>query len=206
MLLGEVRQLFAERGGCDRGADPPIAPASVLLALFEECSDARVILIRRAAALPVHAGEIALPGGRVEAGEGMLDAALREADEEVGIRPGDVEVVGWLDRVAGRTSGFVVTPVIGLLARRPVLRPQEAEVEAVFDVALSDLMATYREERWDVPVPDRAMHFFELPEDTVWGMTARILYQLLSDLTERRARRAREPRSAPGGTRPPAPA
>lgn len=147
-----------------------------------------MVLIRRAVALPTHAGEIALPGGRVEPGETMVEAALREAAEEVGIVPAQVEVVGWLDRVVGASSGSVATPVVGLLRRRPKLVAAPGEVEAIFDVALSDLMAVYREERWDVPVPDRAMHFFELPEDTVWGMTARILHQLLAELTERKQR------------------
>ncbi|MGH9280352.1 MAG: NUDIX hydrolase [Acidimicrobiales bacterium] len=180
------RGVQATQAGRRDGGDPPISPAAALLALFEECGDARVVLIRRAIALPTHPGEIALPGGRVEEGESMVDAALREASEEVGIEPADVDVVGWLDRVVGGTSGSVATPIVGLLRRRPKLVAAPGEVEAIFDVALSDLMAVYREERWDVPVPDRAMHFFELPEDTVWGMTARILYQLLADLTERK--------------------
>lgn len=182
--MGHVRELLADR----RRSEPAISPAAALLALFEECGDARVVLIRRAIALPTHPGEIALPGGKVEAGEAMVDAALREAFEEVGIVPADVEVVGWLDPVVGGASGSVATPIVGLLGHRPRLVPDPSEVEAVFDVALSDLMAVYREERWDVPVPDRAMHFFELPEDTVWGMTARILHQLLADLTERKLR------------------
>jgi 8-oxo-dGTP pyrophosphatase MutT (NUDIX family) len=184
VALGEVRDLFARR---ERGAPPP-APAAALAALFDEDSEARVILIRRAIALPRHAGEVALPGGRVEAGEGMVATALREAEEEVGLAAAGVEVVGWLDRVVGATSGSVVTPVVGLLGGRPQLVAEPAEVEAVFDVALSELMGTYRQERWRIPgseAGERAMHFFELGEDTVWGMTARILYQLLCELTGR---------------------
>lgn len=175
--------MFAQRAQRDGGPPPP-APAATLLTLFEECGDARVILIRRAVALPVHSGEVALPGGRVEAGEGMVEAALREAREEVGIDPPSVEVVGWLDRVAGRTTGSVVTPVVGLLASRPRLTLEPAEVEAAFDVSLSDLMAVYRSEVWGDP--DRVMHFFELPEDTVWGLTARVLHQLLCEVTSQR--------------------
>jgi 8-oxo-dGTP pyrophosphatase MutT (NUDIX family) len=181
--VSRVRELLADRPGA---GEPPVSPYAALLALFEECGDARVVLIRRAIALPTHPGEVALPGGRVEPGESMVDAALREASEEVGLAPEHVEVVGWLDRVVGATSGSVATPVVGVLGSRPRLVAAPGEVEAVFDVALSDLMAVYREERWDVPAPDQAMHFFELPEDTVWGMTARILHQLLADLTERK--------------------
>jgi 8-oxo-dGTP pyrophosphatase MutT (NUDIX family) len=196
---------------------PPAAPAATLVALFEQDGDARVVLTRRAQTLPVHAGEVSFPGGRVEAGEAMVDAALREAHEEVGLSPEAVEVVGWLDRVVGRSSGSVATPVVGILAAPPQLVPQPAEVEAVFDVALADLLAdgVYREERWAVPVPaeagparrlDRSIYFFELPHDTVWGMTARILRQLLTDLTGRRAPPPGAPAPGPAGGMPPVPA
>lgn len=173
--LDQVRRLFARRAG----GDPPEAPGATLLALFEERGDSRVILIRRAIALAVHAGEIGLPGGRVEPGETMVAAALREADEEVGIDPSTVEVVGWLDTVTGRTTGSVVTPVVGFLDARPRLVAAPAEVEAVFDIGLSDLMRVYRSEHWG----DRPMHFFELAEDVVWGLTARVLHQLLCEVT-----------------------
>jgi 8-oxo-dGTP pyrophosphatase MutT (NUDIX family) len=170
--------------------EPEPSPAATLLALFEEDGEARIVLIRRTLALPVHPGEIAIPGGRVHPGESMIDAALRETHEEVGIPPGDVEVIGWLDRVVGRTSGSVATPVVGLLAGRPRLVPDPFEVEDAFDVALADLMGdgVYREERWDIPAAgpnavgaqNRAVYFFELPQATVWGATARVLHKLLA--------------------------
>ena len=177
----------ALRRGPHGDETPPAAVAATLLAAFEEAGDVRLILIRRAQALPTHPGEIALPGGRVNPGEGMVEAALREAHEEVGLPPDSVQVVAWLDPVVGRTSGSVALPVVGLLGQRPQLVPDPAEVAAVFDVGVSELLAdgVYREERWDVPVPDRAVHFFELPEATVWGMTARVLHQFLGLLTRR---------------------
>jgi 8-oxo-dGTP pyrophosphatase MutT (NUDIX family) len=191
------------------GGEPDPSPAATLLALFEEDGQARVVLTRRTLALPVHPGEIALPGGRVHPGESMIDAALRETEEEVGIPAADVEVIGWLERVVGRTSGSVATPVVGVLAGRPTLVPDAFEVEEAFDVALDDLLrdGVYREERWDTPVAqDRPVYFFELPDATVWGMTARVLRRLLVLLTERTA----PPRSGPPpgqeGTTPPAPA
>jgi 8-oxo-dGTP pyrophosphatase MutT (NUDIX family) len=160
----------------------------------------------------VHAGEVALPGGRVRAGEGMVEAAVREAWEEIGIPPESVEVIGWLDPVVGRMSGSVAVPIIGVLGQRPQVVPDPAEVEAVFDVALAELAAdgVYREERWDFPVPNRPVHFFELPDDTVWGMTARVLHELLvlvtRSLTGRRGPPPPAPPPARGGTTPPAPA
>lgn len=169
------------------GTEPSPAPAAALAALYESAGDLHVVLIRRSIALPTHPGEMALPGGRVDTGEGMVAAALREAQEEVGIEPASVEVVGWLDRVTGRTSGSVATPVVGLLDGEPTLVPAPAEVDAAFTASLRELTTVYRQEIWDVPVPDRPMHFFDLGHAVVWGMTARALYQLLTVLTEQTA-------------------
>ncbi|HZD65082.1 MAG TPA: hypothetical protein VE152_03190, partial [Acidimicrobiales bacterium] len=80
------------------------------------------------------------------------------------------------------SSGSGITPVVGLLAARPDLRPNPAEVERVFDVSLAELASdtVYREERWEVPGgSERSIHFFELDGDTVWGATARVLRELL---------------------------
>lgn len=169
---------------------PPLAPpgaraAAVLVPLFEEAGLARVVLTRRAAGLAAHHGEVAFPGGTMGAGESELEAALREAEEEVGLDPTAVSVAGRLDRVATPTTGFLLTPFVGLLAERPVLVPRPDEVEEVFDVSLSRLLEpeVYREERWDRPVADRPVHFFELETDTVWGVTARILHALLCLVT-----------------------
>jgi len=181
---------------------PGVAPAgarvaAVLVPLFEEDGEARVILTRRAATLASHRSEIAFPGGVVGLDESEVDAALREADEEVGLIPGAVSVIGRLDRQVTPTTGFILTPFVGLLNGRPALQPVPGEVEEAFDVPLSLLLDpdVYREERWDQPLPDRAVHFFELDRDTVWGVTARILYRLLGLVTA----------DVSGRTGPPAP-
>jgi 8-oxo-dGTP pyrophosphatase MutT (NUDIX family) len=164
----------------------------VLVPLFEESGLARVVLTRRSAALASHRGEVAFPGGLIGPGESEFDAALREAEEEVGLDPAAVSVVGRLSRVATPTTGFLLTPFLGVLADRPVLRARPEEVDDVFDVSLSRLLdpGIFREERWDRPVPDRPVYFFELEHDTVWGVTARILYRLLCLVTG--------PRGSPG--------
>ena len=190
---------------------PALAPpagraAAVLVPLFEEEGEARVILTRRSATLASHQGEVCLPGGTIGPEEPELDAALREAHEEVGLDPAAVEVIGRLDRVVTPTTGFVLTPFVGVLGRRPVLRAGPAEVEEAFDVPLSVLLdpAVFREERWDRPVPDRPVYFFELERDTVWGVTARILYRLLQLVTGRTERPEAAPPPGRAGTRPPA--
>jgi 8-oxo-dGTP pyrophosphatase MutT (NUDIX family) len=189
--------------------DPTGVPASVLLALapVEGTDDLELVLVQRPDHLRHHAGQVGLPGGAVEPEDADgVAAALREAHEEVGLDPAAVEVIGRLDRVVTPTTGFVLTPFVGVLGRRPVLRAGPAEVEEAFDVPLSVLLdpAVFREERWDRPVPDRPVYFFELERDTVWGVTARILYRLLQLVTGRTERPEAAPPPGRAGTRPPA--
>ena len=171
-------------------------PAAVLCALFEEAGQARVVLTRRSARLRSHTGEVSFPGGRLDPGEPALDAALREAREEVGLDPAVVEILGELTALSIWSSRAAVRPFVGVLPGRPVLEANADEVDRVFTVALSDLMApgVYHEERWDVAarpggpgsqgesVGERrgmSVHFFELRGETIWGATARMLRDLL---------------------------
>jgi 8-oxo-dGTP pyrophosphatase MutT (NUDIX family) len=157
--------------------------AAVLAALFEEAGEARVILTRRAAHLRSHTGEVSFPGGRLDEGdEDALAAALRESTEEVGLDPAMVEIIGELSPLATVGSRAAITPFVGVLPTRPTLTPNPAEVELAFDVALAELMrdGVFSEERWRwAGQEDRPMYFFDLPDDTIWGATARMLYELL---------------------------
>lgn len=159
------------------------SPAAVLVPLFSDDDRvARVVLTRRAPHLRSHTHQVAFPGGRLDHGEQPLAAALREATEEVGLDPAVVHVIGQLSPLETMSSGASIIPFVGVLPGRPVLRPNPAEVEAVFDVALSDLVDpdVYREEIWPIPgVGERTMWLYELDGDTVWGATARMLTELL---------------------------
>jgi 8-oxo-dGTP pyrophosphatase MutT (NUDIX family) len=162
--------------------------AAVLLALFEEAGEARLILTKRPEHLPTHQGQIAFPGGKLDPGldDDLAAAALREAHEEIGLDPAAVRVIAELDHIGTVVSAFSIAPFVGALDERPSLVPAPGEVTAVFDVALSELLAeeTWREEIWDLSwAPAAAMPFFELPGETVWGATARILANLLTFLT-----------------------
>ncbi len=125
----------------------------MLVPLFEEAGETRVVLTVRSDRLRSHQGEVAFPGGRLEPGEGVVAAALREATEEVSLDPSLVTVIGQLTAMPTVSSNTVMTPVVGALARRPVLQPNPAEVDRVFDVALADLLAdgVFHEEWWTVP-------------------------------------------------------
>lgn len=185
--LAEVRERLALLPP-PRALDRPVPgsrDAAVLVALFE-AGEARVVLERRPDTMASHRGEVAFPGGKLEPHDASLrDAALREAHEELGIEPGAVEVVAQLDVIATVASRFAITPFVGLLAERPIVRADPREVSAVLDVPISELLdpAVFREERWRVGGELRAVSFFELTGETVWGATARILTGLLTHLT-----------------------
>ncbi len=161
--------------------------AAVLVALFDEDGEAHVVLTRRAATLRSHRHQVSFPGGRLDPGERLDQAALREAQEEVGMDPGAVELLGRLPPFEAFAGLSTITPFVGALPARPDLRPNPAEVERAFSVPLAELVAPgcHWEERW--PLPDGALypiHFFDLPLDLVWGATAKILFSFLSGLLE----------------------
>ena len=159
--------------------------SAVLAPIFEEDGEARVILTRRTPWLRSHSGQVSFPGGRVEPGESAVDAALRETWEEVGIDPATVDVVGELSRLRTISSSAGIHPFVGVLSGRPVLDPNPDEVGRAFDVALGELMAdgVFTEEIWGVDDTERSIFFFEVDGETIWGATARILFELLILIT-----------------------
>lgn len=162
---------------------PENASASaVLIALFQGNEGAEVVLTRRSQHLTSHKGEISFPGGRVDADEMVVDTALREAHEEINLSPELVEVVGQLSATGTLVSNSHIVPVVARLQAKPSLEVRNTEVDRVFTVPLIDLIRqdTYAEEFWGAPAHERRLHFFHLDDETIWGVTGRMLYQLLS--------------------------
>ena len=163
--------------------------SAVLVAIFDEGDEAHVILTRRSFSLRAHRGEIALPGGANDPGEDLIDTALREAFEEVGLKRSLVTPVGWLNPLVTFASGSAIWPVVGQLEERPVLVAEPLEVDRVFSVALADLAeeGNFVEERWRRSDRRRGadddgffpLYFYRVPEDVIWGATARVLTELL---------------------------
>jgi 8-oxo-dGTP pyrophosphatase MutT (NUDIX family) len=186
--LDEIRERLAdmppavEKGPNVEGSQA----AAVLVPLYEAGGDTRVVLIKRPETMSSHRGEIAFPGGKFEAGidVDLRATALREAHEEVGLSPDDVEIVSRLDGIGTVATRFTITPYVGFLAESPVLTPSPREVVRILEVRLSDLLDpdAYREERWDTNTTDFDVHFYDLEDETVWGATARILTSLLAHL------------------------
>jgi 8-oxo-dGTP pyrophosphatase MutT (NUDIX family) len=171
-------------------------PSSVLAAFYEDVGELHVLLTRRSWALRSHTGEISFTGGAVDDGETVREAALREANEEVGLDPSTVEILGELDHLMTVTSRSFIVPHVALLDGVPELRANPDEVDAVLRVPVRELLLddVYREEHWrfDTPPPwvppdlvtehepvERSIFFFELVGDTVWGATAAMLRHLL---------------------------
>lgn len=156
--------------------------AAVLVALFQGDEGAEVVLTRRSQHLTNHKGEISFPGGRVDAREHVVDTALREAHEEINLAPEKVEVVGQLSAASTYVSNSHIIPVVARLRTKPSLAVCNAEVDRVFTVPLIDLVRqdTYAEEFWGAPSHEHRLHFFHLDDETIWGVTGRILYQLIS--------------------------
>lgn len=168
----------------ERTPRPDERVSAVLMLLTEGVDGAEILLTRRAAHLNNHRGEISFPGGRVDANEGIIEAARRETHEEVGVRPDVVRVHGTLSPLSTYVSRSFIVPVVATIDHKPDLVLNHGEVERAFWVPMAELVRadTFSWEWWSVPVADdgeRPMFFFHLDDETVWGATARILHELL---------------------------
>ena len=151
--------------------------AAVLVPVMAHADGATVLLTRRADSLTSHTGQIAFPGGRLDPGETAVDAALREAWEEVALPPASVEVLGLGDPYESG-SGFLITPVVGWITPPVELSPSPDEVAEVFETPWDFLMdaANHRQDFYDVDAGLRRW-FWAMPwgERYIWGATAGIL-------------------------------
>ncbi len=166
--------------GLNRGS---LVPAAVLVPIVHG-ERPGVLLTKRSSRLKSHAGQVAFPGGRIERGDASVEAAaLREAEEEIGLHPDSVEIAGRLpDYVTG--TGFLIAPVLALLPDGLALTPSEAEVEAIFTLPLSVLLDPNAPERRRVYFRGRDREFWVWPhpEHYIWGATAAILVNLAQRL------------------------
>lgn len=178
-VLQALRDALASRAPGELREPPGYRPASVLVPIHPRADDLDIVFIQRSDDLPHHAGQIAFPGGsREPEKEDALRCALREAEEEVGLSPARVEVLGAIEPCF-TPSGFAISPFVGRIEVEPsVLRPDPREIARIFTVPLGALVepGAYRRALFG---PDRPLEFFVYGDDVIWGATARILRRVI---------------------------
>ncbi len=183
LLVRDLEGRFARQLEPPPGAAP--RPAAVLLLLYPQDGELHLPLTLRAGHLPTHKGQVSLPGGATDPTDaGPTETALREAEEELGIPPASVEVLGALSSFYIPPSGFMITPVVGLSESAPELRPHPGEVDLAFSVPLRQILdpATVVTEEWDLHGVRLQVPFFALAGQKVWGATAIVLSEFVARL------------------------
>lgn len=158
-------------------------PAAVLAPIVARPEGPTILLTQRAAHLRAHSGQIAFPGGKIDAGESPREAALREAHEEIGLEARHVEPLGWLDPYLTGT-GFRIAPLVALIDPAFTLAINAREVEAVFETPLAFLMDPCNHQVHEREWRGRLRRFYAMPHDGryIWGATAGILRNLYERL------------------------
>ena len=161
---------------------PGYRQAAVLLPLYETEAGPQFVLTKRTERVPTHKGQISFPGGGFQSGDGdLLATALRESEEEIGLRPADVDVVGVLDDTVTAASSHVVRPFVGFVPHPYPFRLASFEIDQLVHLPLRPLLEPncFREEVWDRDGRPHSVFFYEHDGHTVWGLTARILKQFV---------------------------
>jgi 8-oxo-dGTP pyrophosphatase MutT (NUDIX family) len=157
--------------------------AAVLVPLFERDGEIHAVFTERRHDLRRHAGEISFPGGRQDPGEQLQETAVREAEEEIGLPPDAVELIGALAPVGTFLTGYAVYPFVGAIEPGQIWKPSAREVARVLEFSLRDLQAGFERRR----LVRRGIAFrtetYLVGEHLIWGATARIVGDLLNRLS-----------------------
>jgi 8-oxo-dGTP pyrophosphatase MutT (NUDIX family) len=156
--------------------------AAVLIPLYLTNGELHAVFTKRNADLRRHAGEISFPGGRRDEDEELLDTALREAEEEIGLATAEVEIMGTLPPTGTIVTNYVIYPFVGLIEPGGVFRPNPIEVDAVVELSLPALVAGFERKRLirrGVPIKTDT---YTVEGNFIWGATARIVGTLIERL------------------------
>ena len=166
-----------------RHSTAALAEAAVLVPIFTRGGEPHVLMTRRRDDLRLHPGQISFPGGRIDPADADAQAAaLREAEEEIGLLPSHVEVLGRLGEALVVTSGFRLTPWVGLVPYPYPYVAHPDEVAGLVELSVADLLSpgSHRVDHREAFGMVHEVHAFDVGGHVVWGATARILHELLT--------------------------
>ena len=179
-ILSDLKQILSKRPTVSLKS-PNCNPAAVLLLIYQKEHDYYINLQKRTQHVQYHKGEVCLPGGTPETGDAsLLETALREAEEEIGIHPSDVTILGQIDDVVTRTD-YTVKVFVGTIPHPYSFSTNDAEVEEVLEVPLTALMnpANLREEVYWEPDNVTTGYSYAYGRHIIYGATAKIIGQFL---------------------------
>ncbi len=173
-----MRDVWTRLESLPEVAQPTKARAAVLVPLYVDEAGVRVILTKRPDDMRTHPGDVVFPGGKIEAGEGVVATALREADEEIRLPPtAVVSILGGLTPISTRNRNNLIVPIVARVERPALLVPDPAEVDVIIEPLLADLLD---DDRWRTnDWMGHTLWFFEFPEGILWGATAYMVRELL---------------------------
>ena len=160
---------------------PPFSHAAVLVPLFKKGEDCHLLFTKRSDQVKYHKGEISFPGGVVDEEDlELVNTALREAHEEIGLKKNDVQIIGILDDIVTITQ-FIVTPIVGLFPYPYPFKVSEVEIAELIEVPLSSLLdaGCFGETEIIRGRQKKVVYAYQYGKHTIWGATARILKQFL---------------------------
>ena len=184
-LEAQLRMAPLLPAGTPSDALSALRPAAALLLLYPHDGAWHVPLTVRGSRLRHHTGQVSMPGGRIDPGESVEQAALREAQEEVGVEPSRVELLRRLTPVPIAASGHLLQPVLAVTSDRPDFRVAEPEVERLLEVPVARLQEPDRV-RWEErmrSMPPRVLMdvpYFDVEDVRIWGATAMVLAEFLA--------------------------
>jgi 8-oxo-dGTP pyrophosphatase MutT (NUDIX family) len=167
---------------------PPFSHAAVLVPLFQKDGDCHLLFTKRSDQVKYHKGEISFPGGMVdEEDKELINTALREAHEEIGLKESDVQIIGVLDDIVTITE-FIVTPIVGLFPYPYPFKVSEVEIAELIEVPLASLLEEdcFSEREIFRGGQKEVVYAYQYGKHIIWGATARILKQFLDLITPSR--------------------
>jgi len=160
---------------------PPFSHAAVLVPLFQKEGGCHLLFTKRSEQVKYHKGEISFPGGVVdEEDKELIHTALREADEEIGLKESDVQIIGLLDDIVTITE-FIVTPIVGLFTYPYPFKVSEVEIAELIEVPLASFLDedSFSEREIFRGGQNEIVYAYQYGKHIIWGATARILKQFL---------------------------